>query len=301
MSGPGPRAFEKADDHDQDDSLLMKPTMLRIAGVLALALTLFLFTRVSALGAPKGERVAFPAGVDHAAWDALLKKYVNEQGLVAYDKWKASPADVKALDDYLAQFGATGTEAKGDDLTASAINAYNAFAIRWILENYPTESILSLEKSFARKAHLVGGKKVALDDIEHGTLRPSIGYRAHSALVCCARSCPPLQRTAYTAAGVDAQITAAYAAWLAREDLNKYDPAKNRVKISSIFKWFKEDFEKAGGVPKILGRYGPPASRDFLAKGGYKIEYLPYRWGLNDQSGRGTDYSRANAIFDSIF
>ena len=280
-------------------SIFMKTTALRIVGAILLAL--FLVTGSSAFAAFKGERVNFPAGVRHEAWDALLKKYVNAQGLVAYDKWKANTADLKALDDYLAQFAAAGTPATGDDLTASAINAYNAFAIRWILENYPTESILALDKSFARKAHLIGGKKVALDDIEHGTLRPTIGYRAHAALVCCARSCPPLQRTAYTAAGVEAQITAAYTAWLAREDLNQFEAAANRVKISSIFKWFKEDFEKAGGVPKVLAQYAPAASRAFLAKGSYKIEYLPYRWGLNDQSGHGKDYSRTNAIFDSLF
>ncbi len=279
----------------------MKITTLRLVGVAAFALTLFLLTRVSALAAIKGDPVTFPAGIRHDAWDALLQKYVNAQGLVAYDKWKANAADLKALDEYLAQFAAAGTAATGDDLAASAINAYNAFAIRWILQNYPTESILALDKSFARKAHLIGGKKVALDDIEHGTLRPAIGYRAHAALVCCARSCPPLQRTAYTAGNVDAQIDTAYRTWLAREDLNKFDPAKNRVEISSIFKWFKDDFTKAGGVPKILSRYGPPAQREWLAKGGYKIEFLPYRWGLNDQASRGKDYSRGNAIFDVLF
>ena len=279
----------------------MKSTALRTIGAFALALALLLIPSHSAFAKPKGELVKFPAGVRHDAWDALLKKYVNERGLVAYEKWKASEADRKALDDYLAQFAAAGPPVAGDDLAASAINAYNAFAIRWILENYPTESILALDKSFSRKAHPVGGKKVSLDDIEHGTLRPAIGYRAHSALVCCARSCPPLRRTAYNAAAVDGQISAAYNAWLAREDLNQFEPASNRVKISSIFKWFKEDFDKAGGVPKILARYAPQASREFLAKDGYQIEYLPYQWGLNDQSGRGKGYSSANAIFDFIF
>jgi len=250
----------------------------------------------------KPVRVNFPAAVRHDAWDRLSKKYVNERGLVDYEKWKASAADRKALDHYLAQFAAKpATPAVGDDLAASGINAYNAFAIQWILANYPTESIWALPDSFSRKAHLIGGAMVALNDIEHGSMRPLLGYRAHAALVCCARSCPPLQRTAYTAAGLDGQIDAAYAAWLGRKDLNQYDPAKNRVAISSIFKWFKEDFEQAGGVPKILGQNGPAAVRPFLAKGGYKIDYLPYHWGLNDQGKRGESYSRANLYFDAIF
>ena len=43
------------------------------------------------------------------------------------------------------------------------------------------------------------------------------------------------------------------------------------------------------------------AVRSFAAKGGYKIEYLPYRWGLNDQGDRGRNYSRLNLFFDSLF
>ena len=50
--------------------------------------------------------VSVPAGIKHDAYDRLLKKYVNDQGLVAYEKWKASAEDRKALDDYVAQFAA---------------------------------------------------------------------------------------------------------------------------------------------------------------------------------------------------
>lgn len=274
----------------------MKPTHLLIA------LLSVVVAAPSVVAKEKPVPVTFPAGARHDAWDALLKKYVNERGLVAYEKWKANDADRMALDSYLAQFAAKpATPAAGNDLAASGINAYNAFAIQWILANYPTESIQALPDSFSRKAHTVGGVKVALDDIEHGTMRPLFGYRAHAALVCCARSCPPLQRTAYTAAGLNAQIDAAYAAWLGREDLNQYDPAKNRVAISSIFKWFKEDFEKAGGVPKILAERGPAAVRSFLAKGGYKVENLSYHWGLNDQGEHGKSYSRTDQLLDSLF
>ncbi len=280
----------------------MKTNNLKSLVVIACAVAFIAITTGCATAKEKPITVAFPAGIHHEAWDALVKKYVNEKGLVAYAKWKANAADQKALADYLAQFGAKPEPAaKGDELAASGINAYNAFAIHTILENYPVESIHKISGVFENRAHLIGGKKVALNDIEHGTMRPLLGYRAHAALVCCARSCPPLRRFAYTAAGLDGQIEVAYTNWLAREDLNKYEPDKNQVEISSIFKWFKEDFEAAGGVPKILGMYGPLAQRPFLAKGGYKIENLPYHWGLNDQSALGKDYSKSDLIFDHIF
>jgi hypothetical protein len=71
-----------------------------------------------------------------------------------------------------------------------------AVIIRWILANYPTESIMGLKDSFGAKRHDIGGSKASLDNIEHGTLRPLLGYRAHAVLVCADRSCPPLQRSA---------------------------------------------------------------------------------------------------------
>jgi len=86
-----------------------------------------------------------------------------------------------------------------------------------------------------------------------------------------------------------------------REDLNKFSPGEKKMEISSIFKWFKQDFEKAGGVPKILGRYALPAVREFAASGKYEIKYLPYNWGLNDQGPHGRNYSRADLFFDNIF
>jgi len=173
--------------------------------------------------------------------------------------------------------------------------------LRWILVNYPTESVQSLKDSFTDKRNEIGGRKVSLNDIEHGTLRPLVGYRAHSVLVCAARSCPPLQRSAYTTDKFEEQDDEAFRAWLAREDLNKFLPDENKVEISSIFKWFKQDFDKAGGVSSILGRYAPESVRDFAASGKYDTKYIPYNWGLNDQGPHGRNYSRANLLFDNIF
>jgi hypothetical protein len=252
--------------------------------------------------AQAGENAEVRPGIDHAEFDRLLKKYVNEQGLVNYAAWKQNAADLSALDHYLQQFaGKIDNAALGNEKAASLVNAYNALVLRWILKNYPTESIWQLKNSFNGKRNDIGGRKVALDDIEHGTLRPLIGYRAHAVLVCAARSCPPLQRFAYTADKFDEQDDTAYRAWLAREDLNKFLPNEKKVEISSIFKWFKEDFDKAGGVPKILGRYAPQSVREFAVSGNYEIKYLPYNWGLNDQGPHGRNYSRAQFLFDNIF
>ena len=268
----------------------MKPTFLIITTLITLLSSLFAFG---------GEPVTVPPGVNHDAWDDLLAKYVDDHGLVAYAEWKANRDDLKRLDEYLAQFEETSaTSATGDDKAASLINLYNALTVRTILENYPTESIQSLAKPFDAKRLKVGGMDVSLDDIEHGTLRPLIGYRAHAVLVCAARSCPPLQRFAYQEDKLDSQIDTAYLAWLGRDDLNRFLPNEKKVEISSIFNWFKEDFDKAGGTKRVLPKHAPENARNFLASGNYEIIYLPYDWGLNDQGTQGKDYGRGRLLWD---
>jgi hypothetical protein len=230
-----------------------------------------------------------PSGIKNDSYDRLLKKYVNEQGLVAYGKWKSNAGDVNALDDYLAQFAKSG-DAKGNERCASLINAYNAFVLQWILKSYPTESIWELKGSFKTARHQLGGETVSLDDIENKMLRPEFGWRTHAALVCAARSCPPLGQSAYSGDKLENQDAEAFRRWLGRSDLNEFLPAKNEANVSSIFKWFKDDFEKAGGAKAILEKYASESAQAMLKKSDVKISYKPYNWGLNDQGSHGRNY-----------
>src|SRR5262245_20625031 len=88
------------------------------------------------IGGPPGDapRIAL-AQVDHQALAALLEKYVDDRGLVAYGRWKATPADVAALDQYLAHLGAVDLNASEQRSAQVAfwINAYNALTLKGIL------------------------------------------------------------------------------------------------------------------------------------------------------------------------
>jgi hypothetical protein len=231
------------------------------------------------------------AGLDARPWGALLTKYVDDHGLVDYRAWKASAADLATLDAYLAALGGPpAPAAAGDEAIATLINAYNALTIRWILQHYPTESIRALPESWSKARWTLGGRSVSLDDIEHKALRPLYGWKVHATIVCAARSCPPLQREAYTAGNLARLTEQAFRAWLGREDLNRFDPAQGTVAVSPIFTWFKEDFTGAGELPRVLAAYAPPGQREFLARGAFRVVYADYDWGLNDAAGRGVNY-----------
>lgn len=81
--------------------------------------------------------------IDHSAWDALLRKYVDENGFVNYRAWQASAQDRQHLTAYLNRLsGANPTlPSRHDAKLAFWINAYNAVTVDGILREYPTSSI----------------------------------------------------------------------------------------------------------------------------------------------------------------
>ena len=174
--------------------------------------------------------VETPAGIDHQPWDELVQRYVDDRGLVDYQSWKESTADLKMLRSYLEQFAPAGTEAAtGDERIASLINAYNAFTIDFILKNYPTRSIRLLDDEFKGKRYRIAGKLWSAEDIELATLRPLIGWKMHSVVVCAARSCPPLLNEAYFTEDWEDKMEARYRLWLVRPALNSYHPKRGWV------------------------------------------------------------------------
>lgn len=246
---------------------------------------------VLSLCLPANAMPTVPAHIDHEPFDLLLRTYVDDRGLVDYAGWHASAEDGARLKSYLAQFAPVTTDAaKGPEWVASLVNAYNAFTIDFILDHFPIESIRLLNDPFTGKRNNVGGKLISVDFIEHDMLRPIIGWKVHSMVVCAARSCSPLLNRAYRADDWEKTMEERYRTWLARADLNHYQPGRKRATVSKIFDWYSADFTGEHSVMAILARFGPTAHRDFLQSEDYRISFMNYHWGLNAQSDLGQNY-----------
>ena len=105
--------------------------------------------------------------------------------------------------------------------------------------------------------------------------------RIHFALVCGSRSCAPIKY--YTPYGINEKLELA-----ARNFINSSEviviPEENRVLISQIFRWYKNDFGGRAGVLDFLKRYIlDDDKRFYMEKAGcrIKIDYLFYDWNLN--------------------
>ena len=168
------------------------------------------------------------------------------------------------------------------------INAYNIYAIDWMVRNHPVQSIRDIGNFFRpvwkRTVGRIGGSDRSLDEIEHAILRPLGEPRVHGAIVCASLSCPPLRRTPFEAASLGAQLDEQMRVWL--ENPRKgaaFDRTARRLGLSRIFDWFAADFVAAGGTLRFIGPYLAPDDRAWLAShpDDVTIYFLPYDWASN--------------------
>jgi hypothetical protein len=141
------------------------------------------------------------------------------------------------------------------------------------------------------------GRKLTLDEIEHEILRKQFKEpRIHMALVCAAMGCPQLRNVPYIGDTLDVQLTDQTRRLLQNSLKFRIDRGEGRVYLSSIFKWFGEDFVKTysangkfnrqseieGAVLNFVSQHLEEADRRYLATGAYSIKYLDYDWSLNE-------------------
>ena len=93
---------------------------------------------------PKEEIKVKPKAFSHAAWNNLAQKHISSTGKVNYKGFKA---DIAAFDAYLKSLADNRVQSSWsrNEKMAYWINAYNAFTIKLIVDNYPVKSIMDLE------------------------------------------------------------------------------------------------------------------------------------------------------------
>jgi hypothetical protein len=229
-----------------------------------------------------------PAPFDHSAFDRLLAAHVTADGRVDYDAFGRAPEFARYLDQ-LAR--ARPDTLSRDEQLAFWINVYNAYTIQLVNAHGERHSIRNINKTLGVikamgpwKEEIVraGGLTTSLDFVEHEIIRKRFAEpRIHFALVCAARSCPPLRREAYTGARLEAQLEEQARVFIARSpSKNRFDAASGTAHLSSIFVWFKDDFGPDLG--RFLAKYvDDPAAREMLQRGKFKVVETKYDWSLN--------------------
>ncbi len=237
---------------------------------------------IAATAQPKGNSDHPPS---NQLYTKILQKYVNSSGLVNYKGLKNDKAE---FEQYLKLLSSDPPSDKwsNNEKKEYWINAYNAFTLKLIIDNYPVKSIKDIGPAiqipfvntpWQKEFFKIGGQEMKLDRIEHDILRKQYNDpRIHFTLVCASRSCPKLRNEAYEAARLDEQLNEQGRAFLADRSKNIITPDK--LQLSKIFSWFKGDFTKNGSLIDFLNRFSPvKINKDA------DIDHLSYNWNLNEQ------------------
>lgn len=197
-----------------------------------------------------------------------------------------------------------------DERLAFFINVYNALVVHaMVARGGAPANDLQRHAFFSGPCYLLGGSTYTLNEIENGVLRanrrPPYALQrpfhagdprlevaleepeplVHFALVCGARSCPPIRT--YVAAGIRGQLEAAARSFLEGEAAFRFDAFNNIVHLSKIFYWYRADFgETDEELLRWVARYIPPPQQEgFLlhvtSEAKMKVVFQPYDWGSN--------------------
>ncbi|XP_060077398.1 uncharacterized protein LOC132556952 [Ylistrum balloti] len=201
------------------------------------------------------------------------------------------------------------SEATREEKLSFFINIYNALVIHANVHVGPATNLWQRYKFFNTIRYIIGGESYSLQDIENGVLRANrkgVGMFTrpfsqsdprfkvalekhepliHFALVCGAKSCPPIKT--YSSNGINEQLTLAAEAFLDGGDGCQIDMNKRQVRLSKILKWYQEDFGKnKEEVLCWIQAHLPDGDRkakltELLDSKKYSVDYMKYDWGVN--------------------
>lgn len=224
--------------------------------------------------------------VNHAIFDSLLRKYVNDAGYVDYKGFIKDSVQFNSYLDLLFRNHPNEKNWSKEQRLAYWINAYNAYTIKLICNYYPVKSIKDIKSgipfvsdTWTIKFIKIEGQTYNLNDIEHGIIRPKFNDpRIHFAVNCASKGCPPLLNQAFIAEKLNAQLDSQAKAFINDGNRNKIKSA-SKADLSKIFTWFAGDFKKTDkSVVAFINRY---ANTKLSEKA--ELNYQDYDWNLNEQ------------------
>ena len=230
--------------------------------------------------------MATPAhGVEfsYASFDTVLVRHVRD-GRVDYG---ALARDRGPLERFLSSTReAQPDHWSRDERIAFWTNVYNARVIEGVVRRPGLKSVLDAGKAlgvptlaFFHERALSGGRDLSLNEIEHDILRKGFHEsRVHFVLNCASASCPVIPSRALRAATLDSTLDAAVRGFLLDRTKNQLGPGPE-VRLSSIFKWYRSDFEAAAGTLAAFIQHYRNEAEPVRTEA--SIRFLDYDWSLN--------------------
>ena len=243
----------------------------------------------------------YSAGFSHELLGQVLSRHIVKLEFttaVDYQGLAANADDLIAYLDSLARVELADFDRwPTAEQLAFLINAYNAWTLKLIIDNYPeVNSIRDLGSFFSspwQKEFIpLLGETRSLDNIEHTLIRASDRYqdaRIHFAVNCASIGCPALRAEVYTGEQLELQLEQQTIQFLSDKSRNYAEG--DELFLSQIFNWYENDFERGWNGSQALSQFllkyrkALSLSADQIAllqDDKMDFEYLSYDWSLNE-------------------
>lgn len=285
---------------------------IHIRGLLLCCLLLLITACTAIPPLSKAQPEAVPRQFSHEKFDRVLRRYVDAQGRVDYTALQKQAGDLEAYYALIAQYSPDSYPqlfANEDDRLAYWINAYNAAAIKIVLNYYPISGIEDVDKPgalffvpgkwrfFVFNRPRFGEISTSLYYLENSVVRKRFNEpRIHFALNCASVSCPYLPRSAFTGLMLDQQLERETRIFFSQTRNFHIDHANKTIFLSSILDWYQDDFidwlinryprQQDVSLLDYIALYVDADTADKLrgSVADYNIEFIPYDWNLNDST-----------------
>lgn len=175
-----------------------------------------------------------------------------------------------------------------DRAKAYWIDAYNRNVIASVLVSGVVTSVMDTQHRFFDEASFTHfGQQLSLNDIEKKILFGRFpDARLHFALVCAARSCPPLYDKPFSEAeDLDGLLDSLTTRSINDTLFVQFDHEKGEVALSKLFDWYAKDFElEAGSVIEFIAKYHDQG--EALLQRKWNRKFRDYDWSLNQRPQR---------------
>jgi hypothetical protein len=237
----------------------------------------------------------------HRPLDQILDVNVRD-GLVYY---RALKGERGRLDRYVASLNVTPATYQGwskAQQMAFWVNAYNAFVLQTVINNYPLKgTVAQIPGAFDKNVFRAAGKTVTLNQIEKTILPEFKDPRLYLALGRGAVGSGRLRSEAYTGERIEKQLADIQEEFVDNRHMYRLDRLTNTLSVTPILSWREADFvaAHAESADKVFSERSPleraviafimprllPSEKEFVRKNEFKMAFLEMDWRLNDLTG----------------
>ena len=226
----------------------------------------------------------------YEVWERVLREFVDERGMVDYQRLRDSRADLDLFVAHLNRYSPKTHPAMfptREARLAYYLNAFNTSTFLLVLSRYPLKNIYEMRTEFfVGTVFVLGGERYTLNSLETMLREEFAEPRVHFVLNCAARGDPRLFQETITPQNTEAFLEKS-ARYYHSEPRHVRVVDEKTVELSSMFDLYGDDFldflERSGESKPSLITYINRYREEKLPEKA-RIKFVPYNWVPNDQA-----------------